>query len=263
MKKVKLSTDPRLINIDELDLDKEIFRIISLNRLVEMLREKELVLPKVNLWEDVYENFFLKSNLLIDGDEIIGLKEDSDQYFGQCWGFIEDSDAMWRIYSCDKLSIRIKTTIRKLINALNPLHIMGSNIGILENPWIGAVEYKSKEELNVWMKKQIIKRDNLMPNIKDSLFIKRDSFQHESEVRVVYYAEDESDSKIKPDSNSQLVSFQISPLDLIDEIAFDPRADDSYYRANKEFLTKELKVPAKKITKSKLYDFDPFTFIVT
>jgi len=261
-----LSVDLRLINITEKDLDKPIYRIFSIKRLIEMLNEKELVMPKVNSWDDVYENFSLKCNFTCEGDEVIGLKEDSDYYYGQCWSFIEDSDAMWRIYSSDKQSIRIKTTIRKLFDSVTSIENCGiihtEGIGIIKDTFLGAVLYKSKEQLDKWMKTQIIRRENFMPNIIDSLFIKRDNFQHESEVRIIYYAEEE-DSKLKPNSNPPLVSFKIKPFDLIDEIAFDPRADESYYNTFKEYLKNKLKVPENKITKSKLYDFTPYDFIVT
>ena len=173
---------------------------------------------------------------------------------------------MWRIYSHDKLSVRIKTTLRRLFETVTSLQNCGiskdSGIGIMKDTFVGAVDYKSKEELNDWAKTQIIKRNNLMPNIIDSLFIKRDNFKHESEVRIIYCAEDESDSKIRPNSHPQLVSFAISPFELIDEIAFDPRAEDSFYSAYKEHLIKELLFPGSKITKSNLYELDPFTFIV-
>ena len=80
----ELSSDLRLINLTEKDLDKPVYRIFSMKRLEEMLINKELVMPKVNSWDDVFENFFLKSNFSIDEDEIIELKEDSDLIFGQC-----------------------------------------------------------------------------------------------------------------------------------------------------------------------------------
>lgn len=261
-----LSSDIRLINLTEKDLDKPVYRIFSMKRLVEMLINKELVMPKVNSWDDIYENFFLKSNFSIDGDEIIGLKEDSDLYYGQCWCFVEDSDAMWRIYSHDKQSVRIKTTLRKLFGTVNSVQncgrIMDSGFGIMMDTFVGAVDYKSKEDLDDWKKNQIIEASNLMPNILDSLFIKRDNFKHESEVRVIYCAE-ESDSKIKADSTFPLVCFKINPFDLIEEIAFDPRADNSFFSDNKNYLINDLSFPENKITKSKLYELEQFTFVVT
>jgi hypothetical protein len=100
----KLSSDRRLINLSEKDFDRPIYRILPMNRLIEILLNKELAFPKVNLWEVVYENFFLKAY----SNEIAGFKEDIERYFGQCWSFIKDSDALWRIYSNDKQSVRIK-----------------------------------------------------------------------------------------------------------------------------------------------------------
>lgn len=265
-KDIELSLDLRMINITENDLDKSIYRIFSMKRLIEMFADRKLYLPKVNSWEDVYENFFLKSNFTNEGYDIIGLKKDSELYFGQCWCFIEDSDAMWRIYSHEKQSIRLKTTMRKLFATVASMEncgiIMDSGLGPILDTFIGVVNYKSKEELDVWKKEQIIKMEEFESKNIESLFIKRDNFKHESEVRVIYCAE-ESDSKIKPDSIVPLVGFKINPHEFIEEIAFDPRADDSYFKAFKEYLINELKIPGNKITKSKLYDFESFTFIVT
>lgn len=54
--------------------------------------------------------------MLVTGE--IGYAGFRDQYFGQCWTLKSASDAMWRIYSHDKQGIRIRTTIRKLIQSL-------------------------------------------------------------------------------------------------------------------------------------------------
>lgn len=260
----ELSADLRLINLTETDLEKSIYRIFPIKRLIELFTDKKLYMPQVNSWEDVYENFFLKSNFLIDGKEVVGLKEDSELYFGQCWSLIEDSDAMWRIYSQDKKSVRVKTTIRKLFDAVASIENCGvsldSGYGIIMDTFIGAVNYKSREELNVWAKNQIIKKENFHPNIIESLFIKRDSFRHESEVRIIYCAE-ESETKIEHDSPVPLIGFSVNPYEFIKEIAFDPRADDSFIIAYKDIFIKTISFPENRIIKSKLYDLDPLTFI--
>jgi hypothetical protein len=228
---------------------------------MELYSKKALFMPMVNSWEDVYENFFLKCNFTCDGYEVAGFKEDSKNYFGQCWTLIEDSDAMWRIYSQDKQCVRIKTTIKKLFNSLIACSFIQHErfVGLINDTFIGKVVYKSNEELNLWMNEQKISRSNSMPNIIESLYIKRDHFQHEAEVRVIYYA-DEKDNKLVSNVNPPLVSFTIDPSYLIDEIAFDPRGEDSYISYCKSSLMKEFSISENKIKKSKLYDFDPFTF---
>jgi hypothetical protein len=97
-----------------------------------------------------------------------------------------------------------------------------------------------------------------MPNIIHSLFLKRKEFLHEKEVRVIYWADNVYDSRLK--ENKKLVTFHINPNDFIEEISFDPRAENSYINAYKNYLKDEYKYPANQIVKSKLYQFKPFVF---
>lgn len=221
------------VNINVSDLDKPIYKIIPMNRLLDMLRDNELILVNIKLWEDVYENFFLKSKFKFE-DEEFDIESDSDHYFGQSWSFEKDSDALWRIYSPDKQSVRIKTSLKILFNTIIETYDDENNYGFIFDRLIGAVSYKSKPELEDWIKEQTIKRENIQPNIEESLFLKRDNFKHEKEVRAIYFP-DKDDAKIKPNSNSQLVSFKIDALHFIDEITFDPRAESSFVVAYTEY----------------------------
>lgn len=254
--------DNYLINLYEEDLDKPIYRIFSIKRLIELLTDKKLYMSKVNSWEDVYENFFMKCKFYNHGYDVSGLKEQSESIFGQCWSLTEDSDAMWRIYSLERNSVRIKTTLRKLVNIItyDRTIVTPDGIGVINDTFLGAVKYKNKDELDNWIKIQVLDSKNLANIIKDSLFIKRDCFQHESEIRVIYLADLNDDQKLVPYSIPTLISFDITPIELIDEIAFDPRVDMSFLNAYKDYIIKMFSFPENKITKSNLYDFKPFTF---
>ncbi|MDD4821705.1 MAG: hypothetical protein PHI48_04005 [Bacteroidales bacterium] len=88
-----------LMNLEESDLDKPIYRIISIERLLEMFKFKELIFPQVKEWDDVYENFFIKSKFRDMNGEVFEIDDDLEEYYGQCWSFTKDSDALWRIVS--------------------------------------------------------------------------------------------------------------------------------------------------------------------
>jgi hypothetical protein len=91
--------------------------------------------------------------------------------------------------------------------------------GLKIDAFIGTIKYQSIKKIYDWIEDQNL-NVNIQDIIIDSLMIKRNNFKHESEIRVIYYA-DESDSKIKPDFIIPFVGFKINPSELIDEISFD------------------------------------------
>ena len=93
-----------LINLSLDDLDRYVYRIISLKRLKELLLNEENVLVKPALWDDPFENFILNSKVRLKSGELatFGFRDD---FFGQCWTLNKASDAMWRIYSPDSAGV--------------------------------------------------------------------------------------------------------------------------------------------------------------
>ena len=108
-------------NLKEKDLDKYIYRIISLERLEELFTTKNNVLVKPSKWEDLFENFILKSKVRLSSGEIIEYNF-YDRFYGQCWTLHSVSDAVWRIYSPNGDKVRIRTTIRNLLESLYESH---------------------------------------------------------------------------------------------------------------------------------------------
>jgi len=248
-----------LYNLNEADIDKPIYRIITIERLSELFDKRQLIFPQVKVWEDVYENFLLKSNFTDSDDSDFQIDDDFEEYYGQCWTLSRDSDALWRIYSTDKRSVRIKTTIRKLLNLIVDIFSNGSKSGIIADRKIGSVSYKTQEELERWANNQQVTRSNLQPFMEESLFIKRSAFEHEKEIRILYFADSVSDPKLIP--NKKLVGFEIeNPVNFIEEIAFDPRVEEPYLSAYKNSIVKRYLYPAERIIKSDLYSSIVFRF---
>lgn len=234
-----------LINLAQEDLSKPIYRIIPLNYLVMMLENQTNALAKTSSWDDPYENFFFKEKFSYQGKPVT-LEHLGLIIFGQCWSLFRDSDALWRIYSMEKQSVRISTTIEKLYDSV---YIDDSCMAITH---IGSVEYKSKKDINEWIKlKTPITMSSIQRTSVDSLFIKRNNFSHEKEVRVIYQPDSHSAEK----SNS-LKIYPVDPIDFIDEITFDPRVDDAFYQSALSEIIK-YKYPLSRVKKSPLYDFKP------
>lgn len=248
-----------LIFLKETDLDKPVYRVLSFKRLEEMFQEKKLTLVKPKLWDDPFENFILNSKgIYPDGTEFeIGFR---DNFYGQCWSLMEESDAMWRIYSPDKLGVKVKTTLRKIFTPLFMIGVQPHKIGTKlfnSSSFVGKVKYAKPK----YLEKLLKDKKRMSSKIYDisgwgqasSFFFKRLAFKHENEVRLIYNSQ----------NNNQFDTFKfdIDPIDIIDEIVFDPRMSDSYYLSQKD---KVIEWGYKKdIIQSELYKLKSFTIWLT
>lgn len=229
--------------VEDFDDDKAIFRILSFDSLLQMFNERSNYLVKTSFWEDVYENFVLKDRFLCNRKEF-DMNRLADMLYGQCWTTRMTSDAMWRIYSLDRKSVRIKTRTGKLRSMIRPDD--GSVV-------IGQVKYYSQAKIDGDLSKlPVLTKGELVSLIIQSLFVKRNSFSHESEYRIVYVANSQSENTEEPAK-----PFLISPFDFIENIYFDPRADDAYVERCTNILTRAFKYPKSRIKKSSLYSFKP------
>lgn len=245
-----------LINLDsEIEKRKDynipIYRIMPFKRIVEMLKNGEVILTQTKLWDDVYENFLLKSSKYFD-DIKINLSEHIDTLYGQCWSLNRETDAMWRIYSTDKLGVKIKTTIAKLTNsALHPdnqdkFHTFSIRIGKVKYDYLKNIKKKYSNFTIV----DLI--SFFEPMLIESQFIKRKEFNHEREVRIII-RKTIPENKIAP----KIIKLKIDPNEFIENIIFDPRLDYSDYKIYKEILEKY--GFKNNIYKSKLYNFEGLT----
>lgn len=231
------------------DMNKALFRILSFDGLLQMLNENTNYLVKTSLWEDAYENFILKEVIKRDGKET-AMNSLADIFYGQCWTSKMSSDAMWRIYSPDKKSVRIKTRLGKLYKMIT------SNDGTFI---VGQVKYYSQAKIEEDISNlPVLTKGEIISLIIQSLFTKRNSFSHEAEYRVIYVA----NSKIE-DIDSPAKPFFIKPIDFIENIYFDPRADDAYVDRCTKILTDAFNYPKSRIKKSRLYSFtsQPISFV--
>lgn len=198
------------------DIDHPVFRVFSIERLLEMFSKKSLVLVKPKKWDDPFENFILKSKIEFENGEQAKI-EFADSIFGQCWSLLEESDAMWRIYSQSKNGVKVKTTPRKLLAALSAC-VSTPDI----SAFIGRVRYKSSFELIEMMRDRIRMQNKIFDTSgqghAETLLFKRDEFAHEKEVRIIY-------SGNRVEASNDVFSINIDPHLLLDEIVFDPRMD--------------------------------------
>ena len=221
-----------LVFLTDADLDKPVYRIFSFQRLEEIFQERKLTLVKPKLWDDPFENFILNSTgRLPDGREFqVGFR---DKFYGQCWSLTKESDAMWRIYSPDKKGVKVKATIRKLFI---PLFQVGGQRqkmnGVVYNPssFVGKVKYADTKTLITMLKNEQLMSGKIFDQSgwgqASTFFFKRVAFRHEKEVRLIYNSQN--------DNQFDTFKFDINPIEVFDEIVFDPRMKENIYQEQKD-----------------------------
>jgi hypothetical protein len=217
---------------------------MKFSHLEEMIKQHVLKIAKISTWTDPYENFIFKSNFRVDGTIVRSSPTSLESFWGQCWAIDNEKnmDAMWKIYSSSKKRIRIKTTLRKLLNIVC---IPEEN----DSAYVGIVDYMTQECLLNWYndKNNIDSINDLKKITIESLFKKRIGFNYENELRVIVW----KDSKVK------FQKYTIDIKDFIEEIEFDPRVNPDYYRKKLAILRQS--IFSNKIKVSDLYKFKPMT----
>jgi len=134
---------------------------------------------------------------------------------------------MWRIYSPEKDGVKVKTTIRKLFQ---PLFLLGGQHRTMAeeiynlSSFIGRVKYSgTKDLINMLNDEQRMSNkvfDQSGWGQASTFFFKRVAFKHEKEIRLIYNTSN---------NPSNIFKFNINPVDLFDEIVFDPRMEETDY----------------------------------
>lgn len=226
------------INLEEASIQKDIYRVIPVHRLLEMMQARKNVLAKPQKWDDPFENALLSSAMKLP-DGVICSFAAKDSVYGQCWTMHAETDAMWRIYSGDKAGVKIKTTISKLFDSLK-----NAQKELWElRCFIGKVLYFPEKELFQKFDEIEVMNSN-GSGIAETLLCKRVEFEHEKEVRLIY-------SGVDNECRSDILEYSIDPFDLIDEIVFDPRMPSVLVDAYKDRI---LRLGfAKSVLQSSLY----------
>lgn len=184
-----------------------VYRIIGLSRLYELFEKRANVLVKPHKWDDPFENFMVNVKARLPTGEVVEFGQ-RHEFYGQCWSLKASSDAMWRIYSMDARSVRIKVRIRKLVETLAAT--------ARGEVFAGKVRYMTSTALLAWAKRALQREQ--APHVRllaKTLLVKRTAFSHEQEIRLLYFE--------PGDLQPSLFTYRVDPHDLIEDIVVDPR----------------------------------------
>jgi hypothetical protein len=156
------------MSINHLPADTRLFRFISIFELYDLLFLQRLRLTKFSVFED--ENEGLGVILKQQTDPLGRFSENLDHEkikknhrkilnnnYATCWSTEPNSIAMWALYSSNRDSIRVETTVGKLLQALRKFDQENSFANFIDAPAtrravsthheVGAVEYVNFFEL--------------------------------------------------------------------------------------------------------------------
>lgn len=246
-------------------------------------------LSLVTRWDDPYEACLLRADGASDSSEgMKGLCESIQDYYGQCWmlktseGKKEgrkkeddtfESDLIWRAYCPNKDGVRIETTVGAFIDSIRNCLPKGGVDAEDEDASsaflcrIGRVSYRLDTLKKLLSRCEIGHSPcDVSENIVSSLFVKREQFSDEREVRVVLRANLEFAGNCK---GTGLLSFEqggcrMHDLGFIKGVLVDPRMPR--HRAEEVLCRTRIALTLKNdlngdggIGRSTLYEWPEFT----
>lgn len=213
------------------DNDIRLYRIMPLERFLQMLTSRKNVLVRPSLWNDPYER--LLKNAIKKGCDDRKVPFDESCWFGQCWSENSESDALWQIFTKSTLARGVKITTRAslLRDSLAVEEQKGNKVFFLErvkyvsrsedkcimDSLTEAYSYKwgyDEEYLVITCKDQFDNDFNVMA--ASMLLTKRSAFEHEREIRLLCYCKERQ-------SDDKVYEYEIANwCNFIEEIQLDP-----------------------------------------
>lgn len=230
-------------NFDKsMEWDQHIYRIMKQEHVLALFNTNKNVMSKFGNWKDGFENFLMKC-----GHEVDGVKCDNtvrEKMVAQCWTTEKFSEAMWGIYANDKGArfLRVRSTPRKLLDGLKKAHPRLCN----ELCCIGKVTYKSTSDLKSYYdsnKSAEVTTEMLLR----SLLLKRKSFKHEREVRLIYCG------IFKQYDSSGLHRYDVDPHSMVTQIMADPNRNPRNWENDRDKIMSTTGYTGE-IKRSKIYD---------
>lgn len=202
--------------------DSIVYRHFPIERFKQMLEDRQWALVKFGEWQDPFENFIYSAKATTKDGTPLSLDNLKNCVFGQSWSLHEETDALWRIYSRDKRSVKVRV---RAANLFDGLYGTGENTAL--HLYFGKVIYKPVSDIEALMRDQKKIHDSLFrrtdgAGMIDYLLVKRIEFEHEKEARVIFHTVTDD-----PRNGSKFLTFSADPNSIVEEVVLDPRLNDS------------------------------------
>jgi hypothetical protein len=227
---MKSRANENLIRISFEEREAPIYRFTTVERILELIAHHKNSLVSPRKWNDPFENLLARLTIRQSNSENFKHPH-RNLVYAQCWTFTEETDGTWRIYAPSGNGVRLKTTVHKLHQSLYD----SQGPHAKDSCYIGRVDYMTEEQLislfyqPTWVVNHLLSSGPLAR--VESLLFKRTAFKHEDEIRLIFL-----DNLIQ--GQNGLYHYAFDPSDVIMEITFDPRMDDSLYETYSSILRK-------------------------
>ena len=148
---------------------------------------------------------------------------------------------MWRIYSKEANGVRLRSRIGSLLNSLYHSGVNRPDRSCV----IGKVRYLPEKKLLTFANSLYQGGGLTKKHLFQSLLVKRRAFEHEKEIRLLYY-------DVMEQGNADVVPYRITPHELIDQIMLDPRFSYAEFKKIKSKIRAETNFEGE-ILRSLLY----------
>jgi hypothetical protein len=192
-----------------LDESTKLYRYMAFPRLVSLIEKNEVYLSRITTWEDTWELPSTRIPIELDGKLRQHFPIEA-LFFGQCWSLLQESDAMWRIYSTSKEGVVIQTTVGKFKLLKEVRRSALAEVIYYDDIRSALAEIRATREYERF----------------GEAFLKRRAFEHEKEVRFVTAADGHCHDSVRDNDNG--LTLPVSPAEFIDGVTVDPRASDGH-----------------------------------
>lgn len=213
----------RLINknqdlIDKFcDKNRYIYRFLPLERLLEVLHNKQITFVSPVKWNDPFDNFLFKQN--INDNSFI------NRLFVLCFTHNSHSQAYWKTYAPEGFGVRLSIRPKEFLELL-----MKSTDKI----WLGKMDYVYEKILVQKLQNTNGLKSSLNLEDPNDIFfntfhLKRMPFKYEEESRISILTNEAREDGLR--------RIKINPASLISEIYLDPRMGVHETKAWKLYLS--------------------------
>jgi hypothetical protein len=217
-------------NTLDMELETDLYRIMSYDRLKETLQTQCLSMSKPKTYQDPYETFLMNYRARMKDGTIVGFNLLRDRIYCQCWSQRKECEGLWKAHTKDANEKNRYVKIKANANNLMDYFYDTNNIFHLTTYFIGKVSYFREEFfdelLNDGIGKYFSAMAGDMPMI-NSLLMKRKAFEYEDEVRLILNVPNSPKTDFstvinKWDLRNNYFAYKIDINDVIEEITFDP-----------------------------------------
>lgn len=208
--------------------NKFFYRIMNLDRTIDLFENNHLVFASPELWNDPFERAFLQAKYKFNSTEFyLPFKPNNEGRFlyAQCWTQTAESEAFWTTYAPHNDGIRFRINALELKEFLSKVQYYNVYIGLaVYQDYKDLYEFKADNSIWPELMNHTINHSHLKLLLK-----KRIEFKYEQELRIILVRKE----RMKPRISKLRVK---NIADKIDSIKIDPRMGKSLVSLVKETL---------------------------